>query len=75
MNARPHAFQHPKVDDAAQAYARSFRPAQHFDEPGSLSQVQPVPMTVDPACSSGHLPTPASQHSLLLKAIEGVGKQ
>ncbi|KAL6955043.1 hypothetical protein U1Q18_040754 [Sarracenia purpurea var. burkii] len=62
-------YTHTKVDDAAQAYARPFRSARHVDQFGSFDQDQPVPSTADPACSSGHLPTPTSHYH-----IEGVGK-
>ncbi|KAL7002111.1 hypothetical protein U1Q18_003264, partial [Sarracenia purpurea var. burkii] len=56
-------YTHSKVDDAAQAYAPSICLARHADQLGSLDQDQPVPSTADPACSSGHLPSPASHHS------------
>ncbi|KAL6976867.1 hypothetical protein U1Q18_025652, partial [Sarracenia purpurea var. burkii] len=56
-------YTHPKVDDAAQAYAPSIFLARHTDQLGSLDQDQPIPSTADPACSSGHLPSPASHHS------------
>ncbi|KAL6966841.1 hypothetical protein U1Q18_032635, partial [Sarracenia purpurea var. burkii] len=62
-SATNQGYTHPKVDDAAQAYAPSICLARHADQLGSLDQDQSVPSTADPTCTSGHLPSPASHHS------------